>query len=410
VGGIAVEGGTALHSFFNLWQPFPGVPKVQLVRGIPAEIVDRLMEAGGTYGHVETTGGVDYDSVCTSIDTEIYKHVVHTMLVEAGVDLWLNTVVAGAVTDGTRVTGMLVESRSGRELLRAASFVDATGYGDLSAHAGARFTEPNDHPVANSMGVGGVDVERFAAWLRSIGAVEDYAETTLPDGRKQIVRITAKTAALPPELVADLRAIGMNLVTTAMRNDHFMFIKINVKTEESPVGRNVQSATEHILRDRQQQGIALLRRAVPGCEHAYIVRTCPSLTIRRGRCIVCDYDLTNEEVISGTHFEDDILWYGFHDSAPRIQIRNGASYGIPLRAIRVAGLDNLFAIGMMITSDHEAHMSTRNTVSCMGQGQAAGTAAALCALHGWDARTLPVRSLRENLRADGVYLGVVQNS
>jgi hypothetical protein len=405
VGGIAGEGGTALHSFFNLWKPFPGVPKVQLVRGIPAEIVDRLRGAGGTYGHVETTGGVDYDSVCTSIDTEIYKHVVHTMLVEAGVDLWLNTVVVGAVTEGTRVTGMLVESRSGRELLRAASFVDATGYGDLSAHAGARFTEPNDHPVANSMGVGGVDVDRFAAWLRSIGAVQDYADTTLPDGRKQIVRITANTAALPPDLVAELQAIGMNLVTTAMRNDHFMFIKINCKTDESPVGRDVQSAAEHVLRNRQQQGLALLRRAVPGCENAYIVRTSPSLTIRRGRCIVCDYDLSNEEIVDGTHFDDDILWYGFHDSAPRIQIRNGASYGIPLRALRVAGRNNLFAIGMMITSDREAHMSTRNTVSCMGQGQAAGTAAALCALQGWDARTLPVRTLREKLRADGVYLG-----
>ena len=38
VGGIAVEGGTALHSFFNLWKPFD-VPKVQLVRGIPDEFI-----------------------------------------------------------------------------------------------------------------------------------------------------------------------------------------------------------------------------------------------------------------------------------------------------------------------------------------------------------------------------------
>jgi len=36
-----VEGGTALHSFYNLWKAFPGVEKKQLVRGIPAEMVDR---------------------------------------------------------------------------------------------------------------------------------------------------------------------------------------------------------------------------------------------------------------------------------------------------------------------------------------------------------------------------------
>ncbi len=405
VGGIITEGGTALHSYFNLWKPFPGVPKVQLVRGIPAEIIDRLQAAGGTFGHVEMTGGADYDSVCTSIDTEIYKHVAHGMLLEAGVDVLLNTMLVGAIAEQGRVRGAIVESRSGREFLAAASFIDSTGYGDLAAHAGARFTEPNDYPVANSMGVGGVDIDRFIAWLRSIDGVEDYAETVLPDGTTQVVRVTAHVDALPPALLADLRSLGMNLVTTILHKDHFMFIKINTRAAASPVSRDAQAVAEFDLRTRQQKGIALLRACVPGCEKAYIARTSPSLCVRRGRCIACDYDLTNDEVVNGVHFDDDILYYGFHDFAPRIQIRNGASYGIPLRALTVAGLDNLFAIGMMITSDHDAHMSTRNTVSCMGQGQAAGTAAAMCAKNGWTARELPVRALQERLRSDGVYLG-----
>ncbi len=42
VGGTVVEGGTALHSYYNLWKPFPGVAKRNVVRGIPMEIVDRL--------------------------------------------------------------------------------------------------------------------------------------------------------------------------------------------------------------------------------------------------------------------------------------------------------------------------------------------------------------------------------
>ena len=62
-GGTAVEGGTALHSFYNLWKAFPGVEKRQVVKGIPQEIVDRLMEAGGTSGHAEMLKGYDYDSV-----------------------------------------------------------------------------------------------------------------------------------------------------------------------------------------------------------------------------------------------------------------------------------------------------------------------------------------------------------
>ncbi len=42
-GGTVVEGGTALHSFFNLWKAFPGVEKRQVVKGIPQQIIDRLL-------------------------------------------------------------------------------------------------------------------------------------------------------------------------------------------------------------------------------------------------------------------------------------------------------------------------------------------------------------------------------
>ena len=69
-GGTVTEGGTALHSFYNLWTAFPGVKKRQVVRGIPQEIIDRLAAAGGTSGHAEMTKGLDYDCVCTAVDTE----------------------------------------------------------------------------------------------------------------------------------------------------------------------------------------------------------------------------------------------------------------------------------------------------------------------------------------------------
>ena len=63
VGGTVVEGGTALHSYFNLWKAFPGVEKRQVVKGIPQEIIDRLLLVGGTSGHGDVTGKINYDSV-----------------------------------------------------------------------------------------------------------------------------------------------------------------------------------------------------------------------------------------------------------------------------------------------------------------------------------------------------------
>ena len=188
-GGIAVEGGTALHSFYNLWKAFPGVERKQLVRGIPEEFIQRLYREGGTAGHCEMDVYYDYDSVCTTIDTEIYKRVTLEMLVEAGVKLYLNTQLVDAIKDGDRVSGIIIESRSGREVLRGKTFVDCTGYGDLCARAGAAFTEPNDYKVVNSMGLGGVSMEGFRDFLEANGGLGQLSYGRRSGKENQIIRL-----------------------------------------------------------------------------------------------------------------------------------------------------------------------------------------------------------------------------
>ena len=105
--------------------------KRQVVKGIPQEIVDRLMRVGGCTGHAEMLSEYDYDSACTAIETELYKLVTMDMLHEAGVKVWVNTFLAGAIRSGSRLTGVIAESRSGREAIYAKAFVNPTGYGDL---------------------------------------------------------------------------------------------------------------------------------------------------------------------------------------------------------------------------------------------------------------------------------------
>ena len=88
----------------------------------------------------------------------------------------------------------------------------------------------------------------------------------------------------------------------------------------------------------------------------------------------------------------------------------GGTYGIPYRALWVKGLDNLYAIGMMITSDRRAHKSTRNTVTCMGQGLSAATVAALIAKKKIGTRDLKYEKLREQLEKDNVYFEDAQKA
>ena len=401
-GGTVTEGGTALHSYFNLYKQF-GVEKRQVVKGIAQEIIDRLMKVGGTSGHAEMSKGYNYDSVCTAIDTELYKLVTFEMLVEAGVHVFVNTLVAGAIRKGSRMLGAIVESRSGREAFYARSFIDCTAYGDLCAYAGAKYTEPNDYPVVNSVGLANVSVEKLYEYLNKHNAVSQVAHGWRSGKDNQIVRIQGSLAKVSDDFHREAGKIGMSMVTTTVHDNYFMFIKLNFKMTVSPTDRDAVAKAELELRQRQYKAMELFRKYVPGCEKALMARTSPKLCIRRGRLIKCDYDITLPDVLEARHFEDEVMVYGFHDSAPRLQIKNGGTYGLPYRALRVAGIENLMAAGMLITSDHDAHMSTRNTVCCFGQGQATGTAAALCAKNNCGTRELKYADLRSALEKDGVY-------
>jgi hypothetical protein len=246
-------------------------------------------------------------------------------------------------------------------------------------------------------------MEALHDYLTSHEALTQQANGLRGGRENQIVRLQGSWANLPKEFADEARKIGLSMVTTTVHDNYWMFIKLNFKMPVSPTNRDEVAQAELELRRRQYRALQLFRKYIPGCENAFIARTSPKLCIRRARRIECDYDITHEDVIEGRHFEDDVMAYGFHDSAPRLQIKDGGTYGIPYRALRVAGVDNLLATGMMITSDHRAHMSTRNTVACMGQGQAAGTAAAICSASRRSSRDLAYGLLRDALVQDGVY-------
>jgi flavin-dependent dehydrogenase len=64
-------------------------------------------------------------------------------------DVWFNTCVCGAVMDGNIVKGVVVATPMGRGVVLAKRVIDATGDGDLCAHAGASYVYMvNEHDFA----------------------------------------------------------------------------------------------------------------------------------------------------------------------------------------------------------------------------------------------------------------------
>ncbi len=433
VGGTMLEGGTTLHSFFTLGKIFNRESR-QIVKGIAQELIDRLVAVGGSTGHLTDPVGIDYDEHCTLIDVESVKLVEAEMLEEAGVKIWFNTLVAGADREGSLIRGLIAQSRvEGRLYFKAKAFIDATGWGDFSYYAGAEYIVPKEYSVANSVGVGGIDVERYASYIKENGGLTGLTYGPRDGKEQQIVRIGAAfhkvlstlmaqykksrgeepdlseeelaKNKIPLEFQREMAKLALTLGITTMHDDYFMYLKCNYVMKDGLDSQEAMTKAEIELRKRQAASIELIKKYIPGCEKAFIARTSPTLCTRRGRTIVCDYDISNRDILEGRHFEDDIAFFGFHDLSPKMHVGGDGTYGIPLRAILVKGIDNLFAVGMMISSEHEAYMSTRNTVSCMAQGQAAGTLSAMAALKGSLPRQIPYEELKARLTEDGVYLG-----
>ncbi len=79
-------------------------------------------------------------------------------------------------------------------------------------------------------------------------------------------------------------------------------------------------------------------------------------------------------------------------------------YDIPYRSLVPQKVDGLLCAGRNISATHLALASVRVMAPAMCLGEAAGKAAALCALSGVEPRNLDVRTLQDALKAEGVYL------
>jgi len=143
--------------------------------------------------------------------------------------------------------GVIVESRSGREAFLAQSFVDCTAFGDLSAHAGARYTEPNDYAVCNSVGIGNVDIDKYHAFLEANQVSGQLAKGLRSGQPDQIVRAGAEWINVPGMAEA-ARTIGMGMITTTVHDNYLMFIKCNLKLPVSPTNRDEVAKAELEIR------------------------------------------------------------------------------------------------------------------------------------------------------------------
>ena len=393
---------------------------VQLVRGIPREIMRRLISIGG---------GIGYDgevAAYVAVHVPTLKMLLVDMIEEAGVELLLYGPVVAPLRDGKTVAGVIVEGKGGREAIRAKVVVDATGDGDVAARAGAPFKHGRDQDAeAINMTImftmGGIDMDRFIREEMEREPENPEGEGWPPVPRSQLARGLRdgnaywfgagnkmfERPSAPPELRE--RIDDFTWSTNKSRGHVFACnspIKdemcINVTEVFQKTGTSSWDLTEATRIGYKE--IKLLARmyqaVVPGFENAYIREIAPMMGVRETRRITGDYVLSGNDVRACAKFDDGVAGSSHpidtsEDNQGRFEkLHGGAYFEVPYRALLVRGFDGILTAGRCISTDHDALGSIRCTGTCMSIGEASGTAAAMAAATGVPPRSLDGKAIR----------------
>ena len=77
---------------------------------------------------------------------------------------------------------------------------------------------------------------------------------------------------------------------------------------------------------------------------------------------------------------------------------------MPYKALIADDFPNILVAGRAISADRKAFASMRVQASCMGTGQAAGVAAAMCAKGGCGVKDVDIEALVKKLREIGAQV------
>ena len=368
----------------------------RLVRGIASDLLDRIDRLGGLNAPHLILGKI----LAQAYDTAAYKIAADDLLAHHKVDILFHALGAGVVMeDERRLEALMVETKAGRQAVRARIFIDCSGDGDLAAWAGAPFEIGDDHghTLYPSMmfRLNGIDPEKAGEAWRTIPALMEKAEAA---GTHKFPR---KGAIVRPQKSGiEWRA---------------NFTQVAREDGKAINGIEPDDLTRGEIDGRRQVVAAFeFLRTVPGFEKSYIVDLPPQLGIRETRRVRGGYMLSGEDVLGCASFEDSIGVNGWPMEShvagdvvftfPPIPQSRGFNE-LPFRMLVPERVDNLMVAGRCASMTHDGQSAARVSGACFAMGEAAGTAAALALSGNTIPRDIAVEKLQQQLKGHGAFIG-----
>lgn len=368
----------------------------RVVQGVASDLLGRIDHLGGLNAPHLIVGKI----LAQAYDTPAYKIAADDLLAAHKVDILFHALGAGVVMhDESRINALMVETKAGRQAVRADIFVDFSGDGDLAAWAGARFEvgDNNGGMLYPSMmfRLNGIDPDKAGEAWRTIPALMEAAEAA---GTHHFPR---KAAIVRPQR----SPIEWRVNFTQLAREDGTAIN----------GLEPDDLTRGEIEGRRQAVNAFnFLRTVPGFEKSYIVDLPPQLGIRETRRVVGGYMLSGDDVLGCASFDDSIGVNGWPMEShvagdvifkfPPIPESRGFNE-LPYRMLVPDGIDNLLMAGRCASMTHDGQSAARVSGACFAMGEAAGTAAALALGGNTNPRDIAVDKLQNQLKEQGAFIG-----
>lgn len=344
--------------------------------GFAKELRDRLDERDARAGSTRNSR--------FSYDPEALKLLLEELCVEAGVKIQLHTRVSAAFREGSRLTTIVTESKSGRQAWKAPVFIDTTGDGDLGYQAGCAFEigiseDCPCQPMSLNALLLVKDAEALREYIRF--SQSKPGENTDSEKKQRIKDVLVSTGHYPSYAGPTLWHVKGNLVFAMMNHEY------GIKAWDAA---EITAATIR-ARAEMNKMVHGLRGLGGVWEGIQIVATAEQIGVRDGRRIRGRYVVVQEDLDQGARHDDAVTRVTFGIDVHALSAEDNKKhaimpkpikmkpYDIPLRALIARDVDGLMMAGRCISGDFIAHSSYRVTGNSVAMGEAAGVTAALAA-------------------------------
>ena len=383
-----------------------------IIRGVFEELVNRMVEIGGAVDPKDVRNEQPYASYfhighnnVTPFDPHAFKLIGMRMLRESGAELLLQTQFVNVIKDGDRITGVVINNKDGLSVIEAKIVIDCSGDADVAARAGVNYIMGNEEDG---------NLQPASMFMRIADADMDVVNAHMAEHSDEIRPFFGPFSWIIKEFPEDWDNFprGEICIFADVTPGEFSINCSRILDIDATKAEHVTRATM-IGQEQCQHIFQFMKKHAPGFENSRIIATADAIGIRETRHIEGEYKLTGDEVAACKVHEDAIACMATNMDTHNKDNpggsffipKNGPFFTVPYLCLVPKGISNLLVAGRAISADAIAGSAIRMMPSCMAFGQAAGTAAAMCAAQGIAPKNVDVQVLRKTLVEQGQFVG-----